>query len=104
MRREGESTLGFISGMGLGAGLMYVLDPDRGRRRRALAVDKLVAAVHQTQCAADKTARDLVNRSRGVLFEGWAALRPGRADDPVLEQRVRAHLGRAVSHPGAIEV
>ncbi|HWO23852.1 MAG TPA: SRPBCC family protein [Kofleriaceae bacterium] len=32
------------------------------------------------------------------------AARPGRADDAVVEARVRARLGRVVSHPSAIEI
>jgi hypothetical protein len=33
-------TATLIGGLGLGAGLMYVFDPDRGKRRRAMARDK----------------------------------------------------------------
>src|SRR5947209_8543715 len=32
-----------IGGLGLGAGLMYLLDPERGRRRRTLLRDRLVS-------------------------------------------------------------
>jgi hypothetical protein len=31
-----------LIGLGLGAGLMYVLDPDRGKRRRAQSRDKVI--------------------------------------------------------------
>jgi hypothetical protein len=98
------SSFAFISGMGLGAGLMYALDPDRGRRRRALARDKGVRVLHDTREALDKGARDLVQRSQGVVAEAWGALRGEEVSDVVLEQRVRAKLGRSVSHPSAIEV
>lgn len=97
--------LAFLSGIGLGAGLMYVFDPERGRRRRAHARDQLVAAVHELGCAADKTGRDLAHRAEGIVAELVSSVRgESDVDDAVLEQRVRAQLGRVVSHPGAIEV
>lgn len=96
--------LGLFSGIILGAAAMYILDPQRGRRRRALLRDKLVLAGNELRDAADVTARDLLHRAQGLASETWSALRPGDADDAVLEQRVRARLGRAVSHPSSIEV
>src|SRR5919108_3855811 len=97
-------TLGFINGALLGAAAMYVLDPDRGRRRRALALDKAVLAAREIGDALDVTARDLTNRARGVAAETWANIRRRQVPDVVLEERVRAKLGRVVSHPHSIEV
>jgi uncharacterized membrane protein len=88
----------------IGAAGMYVLDPDRGRRRRALARDKAVLALRQLGDAVDVTARDLTNRVRGTAAETWGTLRRGEVPDAVLEERVRAKLGRVVSHPSSIEV
>jgi uncharacterized membrane protein len=104
MRNQSENTFAIISGMGLGAGLMYVFDPDRGRRRRSLVVDKVISAQHELRRATDKATRDLMNRGRGIVYDTWAALRSGNCPDVVLEERVRARLGRVVSHPGAINV
>jgi uncharacterized membrane protein len=103
--REGRANIGnLVAGIGIGAAAMYVLDPDRGRRRRALAADKLVLAWHQVRDGADVTARDLANRARGITHELRAGFRGTEADDVVLEERVRSRLGRLVSHPSAIEV
>lgn len=89
---------------GLGAGLMYLLDPDRGARRRALARDKGAHAARRLASLFDKGARDLRFRLRGVAAEARAAARPDHPDDGLLADRVRARLGRAVTHPHAVHV
>lgn len=104
MSRETHYNLGLTSGLMLGAAAMYILDPDRGRRRRALARDKAFHFAKSLGDYADKTARDLVHRSEGLMFETWSSVRHEEVADPVLEERVRARLGRVVSHPSSIEV
>ncbi|MEW6737620.1 MAG: TCP-1/cpn60 chaperonin family protein, partial [Acidobacteriota bacterium] len=47
---DAEKMETIISGLGVGAGLMYILDPNKGRRRRALACDQ---AVHLLTKAAN---------------------------------------------------
>jgi len=96
--------LGFLGGLGLGAGASYLLDPDRGRRRRAMARDKVVSAAHAAADAADTTARDVRQRARGVVAGLRSRLASDEVSDEVLVQRVRSRLGGAVSHPRAIEV
>ncbi len=103
MKRRGGS-LGFLSGAALGGGLMYLLDPDRGNRRRAQVRDKIIRGLHVGGDVGDKAIRDLRNRARGAVAEFWASVRNEPVDDAVLEQRIRAKLGRVVSHPNSIEV
>jgi len=91
-------------GIGLGAALMYVLDPDRGRRRRALVRDQLVSAAHRAPDAVGATARDLSNRTRGLAAEVGSMLSSEEVSDEVLMARVRSKMGRVVSHPHAVEV
>jgi len=93
--------------IGLGAGLMYFLDPERGRRRRALVRDQIVHALNVLDDAIGVASRDVRNRSRG-LWAGARAL-PTRlmgeeVPDGVLEARVRSTMGRYVSHARSIEV
>jgi hypothetical protein len=87
-----------------GAGLMYLLDPDRGRRRRALVRDQLVRAAHRTGDAVDATSRDVSNRARGVVAELRSRLVNVEVSDGVLYERVRARIGSVVGHASAIEV
>jgi hypothetical protein len=84
---------------------MYLLDPERGRRRRALARDKFTSALASGEATFAAKARDLSNRARGVIAEMRSST-AGVTDapDPVLVERVRAKLGQHVSHPGSVEV
>ncbi|HJQ70229.1 MAG TPA: BON domain-containing protein [Blastocatellia bacterium] len=93
-----------ISGIGLGAGLMYLLDPDRGRRRRAMARDKMVHLLHKADDAVGTTSRDVRNRARGLAAGATSLFGNDQPSDAVLVERVRSKMGRCVSHPGSIEV
>lgn len=107
MQREkpmGDRGLAWMAALGLGAGLMYMLDPESGPRRRSLARDKVVHALNKTEEAIETTARDLSNRTRGIAARARSRLRSEPLPDRVIEERVRAKMGRIVSHPGAIEV
>lgn len=81
-------TLGGIGlGAGLGAGLMYILDPDRGKSRRAFARDKVTSAMNRTGAAVSKTSHDLKNRARGVIAETGSYFQgDGAAKEPELRQ------------------
>jgi uncharacterized membrane protein len=83
---------------------MYVLDPDKGRRRRALFRDQVVHAANILPDAIDATTRDLSNRTRGLVAEVRSIFDSEEVPDEVLVDRVRSKMGRVVSHPHAIEV
>lgn len=89
--------------LGLGAGLMYFLDPRDGRRRRALLRDQGVHVGRLERTLLGKAGRDLSNRAHG-LAERVRHPTAKNVPDEVLADRVRSKLGRVVSHPGAIEV
>lgn len=93
-----------VKATALGVLTMYIFDPVSGRRRRALARDKLVRIRNNAREAAQVTAVDLKNRIRGTVAEGRAALIEGTVDDAVLEERVRSKLGFLVRHPSSIDV
>lgn len=89
---------------GIGAGVMYLLDPDRGRRRRALVRDKLVHLETITEDAIGVVSRDLQHRAQGAVSLLTQPLRGEAVGEEKLVPRVRARLGRLVSHPHAIQV
>ncbi|HVL55140.1 MAG TPA: hypothetical protein VM491_01435 [Burkholderiaceae bacterium] len=97
----------FVSAFALGALTMYFLDPVQGRRRRALANDQLTRLSNQLRRLRETGyagASDIANRSRGTVHELRSHLHPSeQLDDERMNARVRARLGRFVSHPKAIE-
>jgi uncharacterized membrane protein len=90
------------------AGAMYFYDPDSGRRRRARLREKAIHLGRLTSTVLNAGRRDLENRGRGLVHNMRAQVAARLDDQPVpdsvLQERVRSKLGRACSHPHAIEV
>ncbi|HEV2271989.1 MAG TPA: SRPBCC family protein [Steroidobacteraceae bacterium] len=94
----------FLTAAAAGAISMYLLDPDHGRRRRAVLRDRLASGMTRLDDATSVASRDLRNRALGVAHEVRSRFAQEEVSDEVLRERVRSRLGWAVSHPGAIEV
>jgi hypothetical protein len=99
-----DKRLAFFTGFGVGAGVMYMLDPDRGKRRRALVRDQVVHASNAGREALGKASRDLRNRAIGVVAETKALFSDEHVPDPVLVDRIRACLGRYPIHHRTIQL
>ena len=97
-----NNVFSLATGIGIGAAAMYALDPEGGARRRALARDKMTEAGKKMRRAAGITARDLGNRSAGMMAEFRSRFSKSEVGDEVLEGRVRSKLGFLVRHPSAI--
>ena len=67
----------FMMGAAIGAGLMYLLDPDRGAGRRAEMRDRALSMAHRTADAVDGKSRHVVNRTRGLVADLQAWRRAG---------------------------
>lgn len=93
-----------MSAAGVGAGLMFLFDPGRGKRRRAMGCNKILHAAKVAGAVTGKTGRDVRNHVVGVLAELGALFRTRDVSEDVVKARVRSKLGRVVSHPSAIEV
>jgi uncharacterized membrane protein len=83
---------------------MYFLDPRLGRRRRALLGDRLAHARRVGARVARIAGGDLGHRIRGLLAESRRLLGNGEAADAKVTGRVRARIGRVVSHPHAVRL
>lgn len=93
-----------LAAAAIAAGTKYVFDPQQGGRRRAVARDKAVRLTRKATHFAGAASRDAMNRAKGVAAQRIAMFRAATPDDRILEERVRETLGRATSHPRAIEV
>ncbi len=92
-----------FGGLGLGIGLMYWLDPDRGKRRRALMRDR---ARHLSKVAnreLNRKANDLRNRAQGVWFDTEKLFESETFTDERIVGQIRTKLGRLSSHPHAVK-
>ncbi len=94
-----------MAGLAMGSGIMFLLDPQAGRRRRALVRDKSVRWSRATERTLRSSFRRMEGTRRGVAA-GIRHFRTagGEVDDRILEQRLRACIGRHSSHPRAIDV
>lgn len=99
-----SQTVKFSVAAALGAAGMYLFDPVRGRRRRVLVRDKLVRSLAQSRRATGVMGRDARHRLQGAAARTRSLIRANDVSDDVLAERVRTALGRATSHPGAIDV
>jgi hypothetical protein len=98
------NTKGLLTGAGAGAALAYLFDPAAGPRRRALARDKMTWAGNRTRDGLGAAAKDLANRTKGIAAAARSRFSSDQVDDRQLADRVRSQLGRASTHPRAIEV
>jgi len=54
------------AGVGVGAFIMYMLDPEQGRRRRAVARDQVTNFVNTAEQQIEAKARHYSDKARGV--------------------------------------
>ncbi len=81
--------LTIVSAGVVGAGLAYLLDPDRGRSRRARLADQTRARGRDFAESFGKKARYERQRMEGVLHELMSEQQPPK-DDTTLLQKVRS--------------
>jgi hypothetical protein len=99
-----NKVIGTLGAVALGAAAMYVLDPNSGKRRRAMIKDKAVSLAHKEGEMIARAGRDLKNRVSGIKPRIAAAMKNRNGDDQKLANRVCSNIGRKLSHPGALEV
>jgi uncharacterized membrane protein len=96
-----KKAVSLIGAAAFGAGVIYVIDPALGKRRRALARDSVIHGAKLFRRAADIAARDTAHRLKGIFAAGKAAFKHEHVSDVVLADRVRTEIGRVSSRPNA---
>jgi CBS domain-containing protein len=100
---SGSLALGALC-MGLGAGLMYVMDPTRGSARRSRIQDRGYSLYNQSGQAIQGKAKDLRNRASGLVASTKSTWERAEIPDDKLVARVRSKIGHHVTNSSAIDV
>lgn len=98
--------ISFLGGFVAGVLAMYYLDTQSGGRRRALVRDRVVSTGHHAAGLAQTQARRALDRAKGMLATRslHRVNRRVPESDQQLHDRIRARLGRVISHPKAVAV
>lgn len=97
--------LAILGSLALGAGLMYLLDAERGRQRRARFQQTGTSLWQRLTTTLRQSGQHLGNKTRGMFFEARRRVQSTETpSDDVLIARVRSQIGHVISHPGAIGV
>lgn len=100
--RNQRSVVPFVAGFGAGALCAALLDPRRGAARRAKIRDQAFSFAKCTVEDAERMARDFLQRATGRIYE--LRHRGESVPDDLLVERVRAQIGKPLSHPHAVVV
>lgn len=100
-----DHSTSIVGGIAAGAAAMYLLDPRLGRRRRALARDRIVRYLNVAEASLGRLLHDANNRAQGTVARTRRLLTAEElVDDHRLEGRIRSTLGRLTSKSSAITV
>lgn len=92
--------------LGIGAGLMYLLDPLRGSGRRTRVQQRTAGFYNASGEALGSKSKHLRNRAAGIVASAKSLLNREQEDvpDDKLVMRIRSKIGRHVSHARAVQV
>ncbi|HVL39578.1 MAG TPA: BON domain-containing protein [Fimbriimonadaceae bacterium] len=99
-----NQTTNLLAGAALGAAAMYLLDPDRGRTRRAMIGQRAGRLAREQRDALDASFRDARNRLVGKWHQAASRFHHDDVSDAALVARVRSEMGRHIAHPSAVMV
>ena len=87
-----------------GAAVMYYLDPEGGRLRRARVREGGADLRHKLQEATQAGSRRRAERKHGTVMPERTRVRTEPVDDALLRDRIRSRLGHVVAHSSTLLV
>ena len=97
----------FMAGMAVGAGLMYMMDPEVGSRRRLQAREAAGRYMHRTQDTMRQQAQRLSGRGRQEDMTRGAETMTSQQDtmdDIDLREKIRSRLQERIDNADRIEI
>lgn len=94
--------LRLITSIGLGAALMYLFDPERGKARRAQIGDRVKSTASEAEQSAQKLAQNVRNRAAGMKAK--MSKTEEAADDAILIARIKSELGHVIERADRVQV
>lgn len=89
----------------MGVGLMYLMDPQRGRQRRAWLADTLTGSVRNMGKTFYHTGKDVANRAYGTVTGVGSSSQPtGPLYSEQLRDRVQSEINRVAPQAQAVQV
>jgi len=104
-RARGADRWRFLAPLLVGAGVAgalgeYFLDPQSGRRRRAVAADRIAAFLRRRRADAERQTRDTAGVAKGAVESATpSGGPPERLNDPALEAKVESEIFRDADAP-----
>jgi hypothetical protein len=88
--------LTILGGLGAGAALMYFMDPEKGRTRRAQVQGKVTGLSNDLRQGIEGRSKDLSNRAKGLLHEAKSTFGRGEQNAQNLGQMPSEHEGMGI--------
>ena len=103
-RKNGAGQAGaMLAAAGIGAAMMYFLDPARGARRRAVATDRAESLIRSGADELERRSVQARDRVTGLVARTRAPIGAEEPTDVQLAERVRAALGHHSDHMRELE-
>ncbi len=90
---ETSTVVSAVTALAAGVGLMYLLDPTDGPRRRNTLLGKATRCLNETGDFFRRTGRHLSNRSRGMAHQTGSMFQRDQATDRQVSERIRSRIG-----------
>jgi gas vesicle protein len=98
-------TLTAVGCCAMGVGLMYLMDPQRGRQRRAWLADTLTGSVRNMGKTFYRTGKDVADRAYGTATGTGGPSQPsGPLYSEQLRDRVQSEISRVAPQAQAVQV